>query len=775
MITRKGENIEKGIKKESEKRIKWSSAAAIEIANDEDLEWDDAVEALRDEYPESEVYELALNVFTELRRGAGRGKGGDRQGDGGAAYCVCPKCDYSEKHEKGTPCTEKDCPECGTKLEGRDEAPAKNVLYCECGHVGMAGAECPDCGNDLSVEEMAVKPFKPVGPRKPRKSGAKNNEYFKLEEFENLPSGKYDVEPKYDGVWMELHRDGDEVKLYTDEGNEYAERFPGIVEEAKKIDADNFVVAGEMVKYRNRKRLDHTDVTAYIHRKDPEGDKWNDHSFRFKPFTIVYLNGDDLSSKSIAERREILGDKIPSGKQVHPTSFKTVDHEKGSRKLIDAIKDRMTREGAMIKNHEATYSRRDTKLLYKWKKQDEVDAKVLSRKSKEGGGYVYSCAVGRGDNEQKIGETFATSIDASKGNILTVSVDRVTYDKKKDAYTWYAPKVTALRGDKKHPDPLSTLKRIAFRKGGDDPKDTNVVTLGEVIPRLKEMNREWSLSLVGGIVEKGYTVNDIDIVTKEELSDEQKKEVQDALGEYGDRVDFVVDENGPSGPSIEVVADMSEENLAEWKHSKDFVIQEHGWGKKTHWDLRFGAPKTPRMWGWTLFTEPPKEAGNRKVRCQEKKYHDPKWMDVNKKDIKPGEEGNPTKNLKAYMVIRDEGKYNFIRRKPGFLEVMLHGKKWNGRYLFREIKVENKSKNLDEQNNVKGDEVEPKNEKIWIMWKPKDQEPSRPVKKMAYKMQDSCLTYWQTDEIDEELEALPDVPIDENGPDYTESPEGGTE
>jgi len=39
--------------------------------------------------------------------------------------CVCPECDYEEKHEKGNPCNEIKCPDCGAALQGRSGSSDK--------------------------------------------------------------------------------------------------------------------------------------------------------------------------------------------------------------------------------------------------------------------------------------------------------------------------------------------------------------------------------------------------------------------------------------------------------------------------------------------------------------------------------------------------------------------------------------------------------------------------------------------------------------------------
>jgi hypothetical protein len=60
-------------------------------------------------------------------RGDGQGQGGDGQGDGGADYCECPSCGHTEDHEKGTPCQEVACPECGAKMEGKNKKDSEKA------------------------------------------------------------------------------------------------------------------------------------------------------------------------------------------------------------------------------------------------------------------------------------------------------------------------------------------------------------------------------------------------------------------------------------------------------------------------------------------------------------------------------------------------------------------------------------------------------------------------------------------------------------------------
>jgi predicted Fe-Mo cluster-binding NifX family protein len=49
-------------------------------------------------------------------RGPGRGRMGGPLGAGAVGNCVCPKCGQRVAHERGMPCVQRQCPQCGTAL-----------------------------------------------------------------------------------------------------------------------------------------------------------------------------------------------------------------------------------------------------------------------------------------------------------------------------------------------------------------------------------------------------------------------------------------------------------------------------------------------------------------------------------------------------------------------------------------------------------------------------------------------------------------------------------
>lgn len=592
------------------------------------------------------------------------------------------------------------------------------------GNNGNAGGAAGSVGvtdwNKTVAEcSQAIKPFK---------SGAQNNEFFELSGFENL-TGVHHVEPKYDGVFMVLIKRSGKVKIITDSMSEHTKKFPGLVADVEKMKADNFILHGEMVKYTGKKRGTHADVSAYLQSKGP----YEDYHLRYKPFDVAVMEGNDVRNMTLVERRKVMSG-IKATSHLHPVKYLTAD---GGAKIIEAIKKAMTREGAMVKAAGMKLNAGGRKKIMKWKRQAVVDARVAKVNEKKNGFITFTCEVGAetGKSYTEIGETYVTKTKANVGDIITVSVDKVTYDEATKKFTWYAPKVLYKRSDKKTPDPASVLKRIAERKVSGSGLSAYV--LQDVITVLNSASFSFNLYLVGGMVANGRSDHDVDLLTTEPLSEDEKQEVVEAMGEdFAPYLDFTTNSSGAEG--LNVFFPGSGRHAAAGTYAKRFVLQRHSWGKAVHYDLRFGSKDGRKMWGFTCFNEPSKIAGPKKVRCEEKDYHDVKWMDF-EGTIKPGDPGNPTKNLTATMKTLDKGTYDFIKRTGDFLEVVLHGKTWKGRYVFRKIEVSGDDKNALL---IKGDESGSKGT-IWILWKPLNQKAQTPVGVIKHCFNDGRLLYWE--------------------------------
>src|SRR5436190_24281145 len=66
------------------------------------------------------------------------------------------------------------------------------------------------------------------------------------------PSGPLWVhEIKHDGYRLMVRRDGEPVRCFTRNGNDWADRFTGIVDAALRIKAQSFLIDGEVVIFRD--------------------------------------------------------------------------------------------------------------------------------------------------------------------------------------------------------------------------------------------------------------------------------------------------------------------------------------------------------------------------------------------------------------------------------------------------------------------------------------------------------------------------------------------
>jgi len=492
---------------------------------------------------------------------------------------------------------------------------------------------------------------------KPVKTQSNSNEFYDINDFKKLKPGDYFVEPKYDGIRVQLRKAGYRVWILTDSGNDITEKLPNIAEEARtKIPFTVCILDCELAAYRGSQRLDHSGVTAFLHSTTPP----EDYHLRLKPFDLLIFEGQDMREKELADRKKILT-KVPWGESIHPVKYKLVKADG----VIAAIREMTTSEGAMIKDASSRYDKSGAGW-YKWKKQYEIDAQVIAVDRKADGN-IYTCKVG----DITIGDTYLTQVKANVGDIITVSVDHVT--KKADgSWGWYAPKVKEVREDKKEPDPVSVLQKISE------------------LPKSENTNVVQSQSSAEGTGIK----NDI-------------REGKNA------------NPPGDTKPNPKSKGDASKNlPLSEGK----FVLQEHWWGEKHHFDLRFeknNSDGKPIMIGWTLLVDSldellTKVKENTRILSKRKMYHDPKWLTFHG-DIQPGNEGNPTKNFVAHMEIRDTGHYKFNRRQMDFVDMELSGAKnpeLNGRFYLRLVKL-----NKDSEGNPKPEGED--TEEDWMFWKAK--------------------------------------------------------
>lgn len=307
---------------------------------------------------------------------------------------------------------------------------------------------------ETSGKEKNILPLNFVPPTKPEKKEKSSNEFFYLDDLKLL-SGEFIVEPKYDGVRLQLHKKEEKFEIFTDDGKSIKDKFPDLSKHFLKSPHTSFILDGEMVKYRGKTRLSYKDVSESILNKD----FLFDTHFKYKVFDILYLNGKDLTSNPLNKRKEILQKSFEESQFLNIVKFEKVSDDK----IKDVIERLSTSEGAMIKSSTSEYF--DSKDWFKWKKNFQLDCLVTKVIENKGGTFNYLCALGPREVPFLLGTTYSTNIRADAGEILRVQIDYLT--KTKDGFTWHAPKVLDKRMDKKEPDFVLVLERMIKKEDRD--------------------------------------------------------------------------------------------------------------------------------------------------------------------------------------------------------------------------------------------------------------------------------------------------------------------
>ncbi|MCJ7577869.1 MAG: hypothetical protein MUO91_05410, partial [candidate division Zixibacteria bacterium] len=270
-----------------------------------------------------------------------------------------------------------------------------------------------------SLSIPKILPFRFIPPTKPQKSNSSSNEIFHMDDLLAL-RGEFFIEPKYDGVRAQIHKAADggprtadtkdgATRIFTDEGNRIEHKFPHPVKDILAYNQESFILDGEIVKYKGNSRLSHREVAGYIHDKNDPAKGEEDSHFKFKLFDILYLNGKDLTSLPLEQRKKSLEENFPDTNFVHKVKYEKSTGED----LPSKIKGIATSEGAMIKRSDSKYF--DQQDWYKWKRYFELDVLVTSVEKNKGGSYNYACAVGSRSNPVSIGTTYSTKVEAQVG------------------------------------------------------------------------------------------------------------------------------------------------------------------------------------------------------------------------------------------------------------------------------------------------------------------------------------------------------------------------
>jgi bifunctional non-homologous end joining protein LigD len=182
------------------------------------------------------------------------------------------------------------------------------------------------------------------------------------------PSGPLWVhEIKHDGYRLVVRRDGPRVRCFTRNGNDWADRFPAIVDAASRIKAQSFLIDGE----------------AVINRDDGMPDF---HALRSRrggqeavlfAFDLLEHDGNDLRDLPLIERKQQLAKLLGRARRY---SIRFVEHLTGDGQTVFDHDCRMGLEGIVSKRVDARYR---SGMSTTWLKAKNPESAAVRREREE--------------------------------------------------------------------------------------------------------------------------------------------------------------------------------------------------------------------------------------------------------------------------------------------------------------------------------------------------------------------------------------------------------
>ncbi len=224
------------------------------------------------------------------------------------------------------------------------------------------------------------------------------------EGFEN--AGKpLQAEFKLDGFRVQIHRKGNDAKIFTRRLENVTRQFPEIVEFVKKnVKGDNYILDAEAAGFdpKTRKYLPFQSISQRIKRKYDIEKMAAEFPVEVNVFDVIAYSGKSLIEEPFRKRRELIEKIItPAERKIMPVPSIVTDSEEKIEKFFIKSKE-LGNEGLMLKNLDAPYkpgARVGYMLKYK-KTMETLDLVIVKAEWGEGkrskwlSSYTVACRSG---------------------------------------------------------------------------------------------------------------------------------------------------------------------------------------------------------------------------------------------------------------------------------------------------------------------------------------------------------------------------------------------
>lgn len=168
--------------------------------------------------------------------------------------------------------------------------------------------------------------------------------------------GKCSIEKKYDGFRCQVHKKGDEVRIFSRNLEETTAMFTDIAEGIRKqIKAKTAILEGEALSYDPETGEFHPfQVTMQRKRKYDLEEMTVKYPLRLVAFDLLYIDGKDFTGQPYSKRHDTLASIITPGERIEISQhLVTQDSKEIEKYFMDAITSGL--EGIMAKRLDSKY------------------------------------------------------------------------------------------------------------------------------------------------------------------------------------------------------------------------------------------------------------------------------------------------------------------------------------------------------------------------------------------------------------------------------------
>ena len=447
------------------------------------------------------------------------------------------------------------------------------------------------------------------------------------------------VQKKFDGARVQIHKNGDEVIAFSDDGHRIEHRMPSTVRYMRENWPERVIIDSEVEIWEKDKKLPREEISGFL-RREAEITGNEDHNMVVNVFDLLYIDDMNIMNEPYEQRLSRLKklkfiqstDAVPLSGINRVPSYKA-ESKADVVRLGKRVSKKPFSEGAMFKVANSPVPKGgQTDLWWKYKITALFNVAVVERiQTATEGVYNYHMAMYSSpdydvkDDEIRtvkshrmvyVGKSMNTGVKLNAGDNFRVSAEN--FFRYRDRYRLYLPVLNEPTSDK--PDTLS--------KAIDTAKDAGL---------LQVKYEEQSLGWPDEGKEHQYVM---------QLHFRGKSAHHDFRAQINDHLEGWTIFSQPAGKVKEDV-DTRSEAIAEFR--------------KVDW-------KWPKA--------------DVHAQASTKTIQPADWLKV-EGDFDPGQIG-AGKDVPGYMIILDEGQVEFGARKTWFYEYFLHGKN-KVRLIFRYI------------------------------------------------------------------------------------------